>query len=187
MIHINLLPHRKKPEDLVLRMLLVAAFSLGAVAVVIVFVHLTIVSKISHLEKQMAAYSEEIKKLRIDTKDVDKFKAEKEDLQRRLNIIFTLQNAKTGPVRVLDELANALPGKLWLTAVKEKDGRMEIKGVATDNPAVAQFMTQLEKAGVFSNVELIVSQQLEKKDLKLKEFSLACQVHYQGLRPKPAL
>ena len=187
MIRINLLPHRKKPKDLMVRMLVVAAFSLGAVAAVIVFVHLTIASRISQLERQMAAYNEEIKKLRIDTKDVNKFKAEKEDLQRRLNIIFTLQRAKTGPVRVLDDLANALPGKLWLTSLKEKDGRTEIKGVAMDNPTVAQFMTHLEKTSVFSNVELIVSQQLEKKDIKLKEFSLACQVHYQGLPPKPAL
>jgi len=62
--------------------------------------------------------------------------------------------------------------------VKEKEGKMEIKGVALDNPTIAQFMTNLEKSGVVKNVELVVSQQVEKKILKLKEFTLTCQVQY---------
>ncbi len=186
MIRINLLPHRKGREDVITRMLVIAGISLGAVAVAIVFAHLSLSSKVSHVEKQISAYNEEIQKLRLDTKDVNKFKAEKEDLQRRLNIIYTLQRAKTGPVRVLDELAKTLPGKLWLVSLREKDGKMEIKGVATDNPTIAQFMTALEKTGVISTVELVVSQQLEKKDVKLKEFTLTCQVHYGTAPPKSA-
>jgi peptide/nickel transport system substrate-binding protein len=65
-----------------------------------------------------------------------------------------------------------------LLKVKEKEGKMEIKGVALDNPTIAQFMTNLEKSGVVKNVELVVSQQVEKKILKLKEFTLTCQVQY---------
>jgi Tfp pilus assembly protein PilN len=55
---------------------------------------------------------------------------------------------------------------------------MEIKGMALDNPTIAKFMTNLEKSGVVKNVELVVSQQVEKKILKLKEFTLTCQVQY---------
>ncbi len=185
MIRINLLPHRKGPEDIIPRMLLSAALSLGAVVIVILFFHLSLARQISGVENQITAYNEEIKRLKIDTKDVNKFKAEKEDLQRRLNIIYTLQRAKTGPVRVLDELGMALPGKLWLTSLKEKDGRMEVKGIAMDNPTIAQFMTNLEKTGVINNVELVVSQQVEKKDVKLKEFTLTCQVQYGSSSSKP--
>jgi len=158
----------------------------GLLALVIIFFHISLSNRLSKVEAQIAAYNEEIKRLKIDTRDVNKFKTEKEDLQRRLNIIYTLQRAKTGPVRVLDELAMALPGKLWLTSLKEKDGKMEIKGLAMDNPTIAQFMTNLEKTGVIKNVELIVSQQLERKDLKLKEFSLICQVNYGSAASGPA-
>jgi hypothetical protein len=35
-------------------------------------------------------------------------------------------------------------------------------------------------------VELVVSQQLEKKEAKLKEFTLTCQVHYGNTPPKTA-
>jgi type IV pilus assembly protein PilN len=153
--------------------------------VVLFFFHFHLSRQIAELERKITAYNEEIRRLKIDTKDVDKFKAEKEDLQRRLNIIYSLQRAKTGPVRVLDELSMSLPGKLWLTSLREKDGKMELKGLAMDNPTIAHFMTNLEKSGVIKNVELVISQQLERKDLKLKEFTLTCQVDYASSPSEP--
>jgi type IV pilus assembly protein PilN len=179
MIRINLLPVRAlKKKESTRQMFSILFLSVGLLLVVIVFFHLALTHRMNKLEAQIVAYNEEIRQLRIDTKDVNKFKAEKEDLQRRLNIIYNLQRAKTGPVRVLDELSISLPGKLWLTSLKEKDGKMELKGLAMDNPTIAQFMTNLDKSGVIKNVELIVSQQLERKDIKLKEFTLTCQVDY---------
>jgi type IV pilus assembly protein PilN len=179
MIRINLLPVRAlKKKETTRQMLSILFLSLGCVLLVILFFHLSLSSRLNKVEEQITVYNEEIKKLKIDTKDVNKFKTEKEDLQRRLNIIYTLQRAKTGPVRVLDDVATSLPGNLWLTSVKEKDGRMELKGVAFDNPTIAKFMINLERSGVIKNVELIISQQLERKDVKLKEFTLTCNVQY---------
>lgn len=188
MIRINLLPVRAlKKKESMRQMLSILFLSVGLTVAGVIFFHMHISGQISQLESQITSYNEEIRRLRIDTKDVNKFKEEKEDLQRRLNIIYTLQRAKVGPVRVLDELAMALPGKLWLTSLKEKDGKMEMKGVAFDNPTIAQFMTNLEKSQVIKNVELVISQQLEKKDLKLKEFTLTCQVDYGRSSGAPAL
>lgn len=179
MIRINLLPVRAlKKKETTRQMLSVFFLSMGCVALVIFLFHLSLSSQLNKAETQINVYNEEIKQLKIDTKDVNKFKAEKEDLQRRLNIIYTLQRAKTGPVRVLDDLATSLPGRLWLTSLKEKDGKMELKGLALDNPTIANFMINLEKSGVIKNVELIISQQLERKDVKLKEFTLTCIVQY---------
>lgn len=187
MIRINLLPIRAlKKKESTRQMFSIFFLSVGLLALVIVFFHISLSNRIRDVEAQIVRNNEEIKRLKIDTRDVNKFKTEKEDLQRRLNIIYALQRAKTGPVRVLDELAMAVPGKLWLTSLKEKDGKMEIKGLAMDNPTIAQFMTNLEKTGVIKNVELIVSQQLERKDLKLKEFSLTCQVDYGSTVSGPA-
>ncbi len=188
MIRINLLPVReKKKKESTRKMFSVLFLSLGAVVLILAGVHFRLSGQINQLQTQITAYDEEIKRLKIDTKDVDKFKAEKEDLQRRLNIIYTLQRAKTGPVRVLDDLTMALPGKLWLTSLKEKNGKMEIKGIAFDNQDIAKFMTNLESYGVIKNVELVISQQLERKELKLKEFTLTCQVNYASLPGGPTI
>lgn len=179
MIRINLLPVRAlKKKETTRQMLSVFFLCMGCVVLVIFLFHLSLSGRLNKVEAEIKVYNEEIKQLKIDTKDVNKFKAEKEDLQRRLNIIYTLQRAKTGPVRVLDDLATSLPGRLWLTSLKEKDGKMELKGLALDNPTIANFMINLEKSGVIKNVELIISQQLERKDVKLKEFTLTCIVQY---------
>ncbi len=186
MIRINLLPVReKKKKESTRQMLFILVGVAFLVAAAIVFVDISLSSQIDKVQNQITAYQEKIRNLKITTKDVDKFKAEKEDLQRRINVIYTLQRAKMGPVRVLDDVASALPGKLWLTALKEKGGKMEIKGVAFDNQDIATYMTSLERSGVIRNVELVVSQQLEKKDLKLKEFTLTCQVNYASLPGGP--
>jgi type IV pilus assembly protein PilN len=188
MIRINLLPVReKKKKESTRKMFFILALFLGLVALIIAGFHISLSSQINQVQAQIQAYNQEIQRLKIDTKDVEKFKAEKDDLQRRLNIIYTLQRAKTGPVQVLDDLVTALPGKLWLTALRERGGKMEIKGVAFENQEVAKFMTNLEKSGVIRNVELVVSQQIEKKEIKLKEFTLTCQVNYASLPGRPAL
>lgn len=179
MIRINLLPVRAlKKKETTRQMLSVFFLSVGCVVLITLFFHISLSSRLNKVEAQITVYNEEIKQLKIDTKDVNKFKAEKEDLQKRLNIIYTLQRAKTGPVRVLDDMATSLPGRLWLTSLKEKDGKMELKGIALDNPTIAKFMINLEKSGVIKNVELIISQQLERKDVKLKEFTLTYNVQY---------
>ena len=182
MIRINLLPVReKKKKESTRKMFYLLILSLVLVAAGIFLFDFFQRSQINEAQRQITAYNEEIKRLKIDTRDVDKFKAEKEDLQRRLNIIYTLQRAKTGPVRVLDDLTTSLPGRLWLISLREKSGKMEIKGIAMDNQDIAKFMTNLERSGVIRSVELVVAQQLERKDLKLMEFTLTCKVDYANL------
>ncbi len=179
MIRINLLRSREEEKtSKVSKRILGLLACLVSLAVVMGGAHYYISSEIGKVQAQNDAYREEINRLEVFTRDVNKFKAESADLQRRLNVIDALKRAQTGPVRVLDELSMAVPGKLWLTSLKEKDGKMEIKGMAFDNQNIAQFMTNLEKTGVIKNVELVVAQQWERKEVKLKEFTLTCQVTY---------
>jgi type IV pilus assembly protein PilN len=187
MIRINLLPVRAmKKKRTVRQMVSVILLSSGLVVLIMVFFHLSLSSQIATTEDQIKHYREEIARLKVETKDVEKYKAEREVLQRRLNIIASLERARTGPVRLLDELTQSLPGKLWLTSLKEKEGKLELKGVAMDNQTIAKFMTNLEKVDFIKSVELVVSQQIEKKEVKLKEFTLTCQLQYGGLPREPA-
>lgn len=180
MIRINLLPVREEePRKKNRQVILIAV---GAIVIEVLALGIWYkffrLDEIQRKDSRIAEYAREISQLQALTKDLNKYKAEDEDLDRRLNIIYTLQRAKMGPARVLDELSKANPGQLWLTSLKEKDGKMEIKGIAMDNPTIANFMTRLGKTGVIKNVELVVSQQLERKDITLKEFTLTCQVIY---------
>lgn len=187
MIRINLLPVRAlKKKKSIRQILSVIVLSLGMLVLIIVFFQLSLSNRIGKIEAQIAAYNGEIKRLRVETKEVSKYKSEKEALQQRIYIISSLQRARTGPVHLLDDLTVSLPGKLWLTSLKEKDGKMELKGTAMDNETIAKFMSNLEKVEIIKNVELVISQQTETKDLKLKEFTLTCQLSYGALPSRPA-
>jgi len=86
MIRINLLPVReKKKKESTRKMFSILALFIGLVALVIVFFHLSLSSQINSVQAQIKSYNEEIIRLKIDTKDVDKFKAEKEATEHHLH------------------------------------------------------------------------------------------------------
>ncbi len=53
---------------------------------------------------------------------------------------------------------------------------MGIEGVALDDETVANFMTNLRKSKLFKNVDLVVSEQFEQSKVKLKKFTLSCEI-----------
>jgi type IV pilus assembly protein PilN len=187
MIRINLLPVREVEKGVKSRKIIliaVAAILIEALALGAWYKFFRL-DEIQVKDKRISEYTKKISDLQALAEELKKYKAEAEDLDRRLRVIYTLQRAQMGPVRVLDELSKSIPGQLWLTSLKEKEGKMEIKGIAIDNPTIANFMTRLEKSGVIRNVELVVSQQLERKDIVLKEFTLTCQVFYGAASSGP--
>ena len=98
------------------------------------------------------------------------------NLQEKLNIINSLRKEKESPARVLDELSIDKPEKIQLESLKKEGTKLGIEGIALDDETVANFMTNLRKSKIFKNVDLIVSEQVEQSKIKLKKFSLACEI-----------
>ncbi|MFO7577691.1 MAG: PilN domain-containing protein [Pelovirga sp.] len=104
-----------------------------------------------------------------EVRDIEKKKA---DLEQKLTVLGKLKSDKTGPVRLLDDLSNALPDELWLTSYAEQNGSIDLAGVADTEQRVALFMQQLEASGHYSNVELSVTEQTTVGNRKMQRFSL---------------
>jgi Tfp pilus assembly protein PilN len=51
-----------------------------------------------------------------------------------------------------------------------------IEGIALDDETVANFMTNLRKTKLFKSVDLVVSEQIEQSKIKLKKFTLSCEI-----------
>jgi type IV pilus assembly protein PilN len=68
------------------------------------------------------------------------------------------------------------PEKLQLESLRKEGSRLGIDGVALDDETVANFMTNLRKSKVFKNVDLVVSEQFEQSKVKLKKFTLSCEI-----------
>ena len=97
------------------------------------------------------------------------------DLEKRLAAIDLISQNKARPVRLLDALADAIPGGLWLISLEEKPGtQLRMTGAASSYTAVADFMSNLRRAEKFKDVDLLVSRQDLTKTPPLVNFEVIC-------------
>lgn len=182
MIRINLLPVRaaQKKEKLRSQLsilflcLLLVGVGCGAIYVQQMLAIGDIKAELSDLDQKNAA-------LRKKLGDVANFGKKKKELQQKLDVLTELKDGKAGPVHLLDELARALPNKVWLTQFSEGSGRVNLAGFGDTEETVAIFMDSLERSPYFRNVELSITEQASVGDIKMQKFTLKCQTE----KPKP--
>jgi type IV pilus assembly protein PilN len=173
MIRINLLPVREARRKANLRQqggLLAAAVLAGLAASAML--HVRIVASISSERTRVAAAEKELAELEKTLKEVERFRKEKEEIERKLAVIDRLERSRTGPVRILDEVATRMPERMWLTDMKLSGGELSLGGYGIDNETIAAFLTSLEDSEFISNVQLEKTELQENKGLKLNEFRI---------------
>ncbi|MBW1897053.1 MAG: PilN domain-containing protein, partial [Deltaproteobacteria bacterium] len=98
-------------------------------------------------------------------------------LQAKMDVIQKLEVNRTRSVRILDSLTGlVIADRMWLTNLTDKNGAVNMKGMAMDNKTIADFMKRLEASPFFDAVNLVTSKQVEKKEIagKFKEFTITC-------------
>jgi type IV pilus assembly protein PilN len=166
MIEINLLPVReaRRAADLrqqVMQLLLV----LLVVGAGIGFVH-------SNLNRKI-----DTARARVVQMQRAAFRKKKAQLEKKIDIIDELDRARSGPVRMMSELATRTPERLWLTSVKTSGSTIMMKGSSLDNELVAVFLRGLGDSPLFRNVDLDGTR-LENGggDLKLVQFGVRAEI-----------
>ena len=188
MIKINLFPVRAalKKENIRRQ---VSIFFLCIVLSVCLMAYTTISMSrtISNLNRDIASTQTDLAKYEAIAKQVNKMKQDLKRLEEKMDIIVQLEANRTGPVRFMDALTEVVVAdKMWLTSLNESGGNMELRGMATDNKIVADFMTRLEKLPIFGTVDLISSMQIrEKQDKKFKQFIITCRMIQGQPKTKP--
>jgi len=111
--------------------------------------------------RDLALIEGRVKKTRADIAQLDKIigevksiRQQQQDLQEKLTVLEQLKKARTGPVRMLDELATITPRRLWLRKLQEKDGKVSFDGTASTIDDVSTFMGALSGSKYFGGVEL---------------------------------
>ena len=188
MIRINLLPFRAaRKQENIRKQVSIYFLTVVCLLTLIVYLYLNLGSELTKLkgeEKQlrteMASYTkvaQEIARIRKRTKEIkDKF-----------NVIKGLENQRSGPVRLLEDIATSVPiDRLWLSAVMEKNGSLTLQGSAMDNDTVALFMTNLEKKKQITSVDLKTTklQNFPEYKLNAASFVLACKTVFHKDTPK---
>jgi type IV pilus assembly protein PilN len=178
MIKINLIPVKEKGKKKVgiKKDWVVLILSMVILFVILFFLQWRINREIGDMSAKISDTKKEIAHFKALTADVNKAKEDQKTLQDKLNIINTLRKEKACPVRVLDEVSIQKPEKLHLESLKKEGSKVGIEGIALDDETIANFMTNLRKSKLFKNVDLIVSEQSELSKIKIKKFTLSCEI-----------
>jgi len=174
MIRINLVRGKRKKR----RELSVGSAWIALPLVVLagtLYFHTTVSGKISRLNADIVKANADIERLKKEIGEVEKFKARKAELQKKVDIISNLQKGRTGPVRHFEALSAAIPEKCWIDTLGVKDERVTLSGIALNNHTIANFMTALGQTGRFRDVVLGAAEQTTVAGVKLVKFNLTFQ------------
>jgi len=181
MIKINLLPFRaeRKKENIrkQVSIFLLSVFFFLAAAI---YFYMDLSRKSSRLEKTKQEKKKELASYKKTDEELRRIQKILSETRAKLKVIQRLELNKTGPVRLLDEIAEAVPReKLWLKSLSENKGVLTLEGSAMDNDTVARFMTNLEKAKYISAVDLKSTKLATLSDVKLNvsDFVLTCKIY----------
>ena len=176
MIKINLLPYREEKKRAgTKRQVFVGLVSFGGLLLLVVLFHVHMVMGIATLETEAHSVRARLDTLTKVAGDLEKFKSDKELLEKKIGIIKDLERDRSYPVHIMDELASSIsPQHEWLTSIAKKDDNLRVEGVAVNNPAIAQFMKRLENSPYIKTVDLVSSKQTTVSQVKLMEFVLLC-------------
>ena len=212
MIKINLLPPRKKKavvagqRHLLFIILVLLVESLG-----FAFIYQQRSQTLQKKQDNNTGIQTEVRRLKKEIGDLDKLKKERKELEKQQAILDSLERARSGPVKVLDEVAFLLtqaitenaqfelqmrglnttwdPRRISLGNFKEADRKVQITGVAKTNDDVAEFMKRLESSIHFYNVQLSFTKTTSYRniDIPVIAFDIRCRISYSGKKDEQPL
>jgi type IV pilus assembly protein PilN len=181
LIRINLVPQKRNRRQEAVRgeLTFVGIGALGLV-VLLGLVHGVAMARVNSIATENATLEREINQMKEVVKEVDAAETLKADLMRKLQVIKQLKANKSGPVRMLDELAMSTPDKLQLVSLEESAGRLKITGISVSNEVISQFLSNLEQSEYFTDVYLNAIDQTEQEGVRLKSFSITARLVVPG-------
>ena len=185
MLEINLLPVREARRKADLRQ-----YFMQLVLVVIVvgggvgLFQSRISDQIEKTQGRVTQMQSDIDQFAPQVAQVQAFKKRKSQLEKKIDVIDSLDKARSGPVRVMDELAQRTPDRLWLTEISTAGNTIKLKGQSLDNELVALFLRSLGESEYFAGVDLGGATLGENKGLKLVRFDIDAKIVNPALLKK---
>lgn len=163
MIRINLAPPSTKSSF----SFSVPAFNLGmvfgaaALALVVVLGGWwwSLSAETRRLTAEIAENKKQSDRLKVIIAEGQRFRRDKELLERRVNAIELVARNQTRPVYLLDAVLDTLPKDLWLTRMEEKGTQLRFAGTTYSATALSDFMTNLKASGKFKDVDILDAKQ----------------------------
>jgi len=144
------------------RVTIAAALILLSTLVTVGWWYWSLHTQSSRLDEEIARAEVEAQQLRSVLAQVQRFETEKARLQQRVTLIEQLRRGQTGPVHILDEVSGALPDRLWLVSMGQRDKDFTIEGRTTSLSVLSDFVANLEGSAWFSRPVEILDTQVDQ-------------------------
>ena len=177
MIRINLLPFRAaRRKENIRRQISIFLLSFIFTFITLFYYQMQLNLQLGELKTQAEDVKSRLKVFRKKSREVDNIKQALDTLKKKINVIKTLELNRREPVRLMDAMTGmVIPKRMWFTDFAVNNDAVVIKGNALDNKTVADFMTQLEKSGFFSTVNLTTLKQVTIQKVNIKSFEISCE------------
>jgi len=173
MIRINLLPPEKRPGISTLRLNLgVLVLAVVVFGGMILLTHLWISEQVKDLARIHQAREAENAALMVEVGWVRRMENEMKAIQDRIEVIKEIRGIQSLPVRYVDALISVLPEeRIWFeTFDLDKNGVLQVKGVAMDNQSFAAYVEILRTSAFVRGVITERTLRREVQGLTLVEF-----------------
>jgi Tfp pilus assembly protein PilN len=176
MIRINLAPPSTKSRV----SFSIPSFDLGmlfgAAALVLVVVlggwWWSLSAETKRLNTEITENKKQADRLKVIIAEGQRFRRDKETLERRVNAIELVARHQTRPVYLLDAVLDTLPKDLWLTRMEEKGTQLRFAGTTYSATALSDFMANLKASGKFKDVDIVDAKQDLTKSPRLITFEV---------------
>jgi type IV pilus assembly protein PilN len=179
MIRINLLPVRaKKKKEFGQQLLVLFAVLVAGTLIGNYLWYRAVDDSLTRVNDQITATRAQITQLEKTIGEVKTITEDKKKLEDKLKVLDTLKKGRTGPVKVLDELAVVIPQRVWIGDFDEKAGQASIKGFAVAYEDLSAFVQKMKASKYFSDVSIKKASQ--KTDSGSVDWEIICRVNYSA-------
>jgi type IV pilus assembly protein PilN len=177
MIKINLLPSKKKKRAKPVPSFVIASIGVTlAVCVLLAYLVYSFSSTVTAKKNQVAENEKTLASLREKIKSVNDYEQRNATYKQRKEIIEQLGRNKTMPVKVVDQVSALLPQGVWLTSMGLTGRNVNLGCMAFTNTDVVNYVNNLKKAQLFTDVFLQESVQSQVSGFSVYSFRLTFQV-----------
>jgi type IV pilus assembly protein PilN len=149
--------------------------SIVVVALLVYVYNSSLKTKINKISADIATTQAQVAKYKKINEEIAEIKKKLDLLNRKIEVIQSLERDRKVPVQTLDDLYKLLVQKrMWYTKIEDRQQTIKVNGIAIDNQTVADYMTRVEKSDNYQNVRLAAIKQhkLQGQDVRLKQFEV---------------
>jgi len=112
--------------------------------------------------------------------------AQRDTLEKKINLINSLKAQQPVAVEIMDELSRNIPDWVWLVDTSYDRQNVRIQGKALSNTLIADYIYNLENSPTFTSVNLISSTQQTLGRDEFLDFTLTARYVFPTTEPSPS-